>query len=110
MMSIGNTNQGVVTQYDEDTTPIFTDNKLVSKQSASSWNGNCVYDILEIIVNDAYGGKWLWISAASTTPLNGVYSYSWHQYGLSNSYTSTINQLADNVPLCNPRSYTRLLY
>ena len=93
-MSGGNAIYGVVDGYDEDKTPIWVNNGLVGKQSASSWSGACSYVNLRISVDDAYDGKWLWISAASATPLNGVYSHSWHQYGGSDSYTKMINNLA----------------
>ena len=42
------------------------------KQSASSWNGNCIYDNLRISVQDAHDGKRLWLSAASASPFNGL--------------------------------------
>ena len=67
------------------------------KQSASSWKGACSYDNIRISILDAYDGKRLGISAASATPLNRVYSHSWHQYGGSDSYTKMINNLADGV-------------
>ena len=56
-MSGGNANYGVVGGYDEGKTPIWINNGLVGKQSASSWNGACMYDNLRIIVNDAYDDK-----------------------------------------------------
>ena len=49
------------------------------KQSASSWNSSCIYDNLRIIVAYAFDGKWLYLSAATATPLNGVYFHSWHR-------------------------------
>ena len=69
-MSGGNASYGVADGYDECKAPIWINNGLVGKQSASSWNGACIYDNLRILVDDAYDGKWLWISAASATPLN----------------------------------------
>ena len=96
-MSGGNANYGVVGSYDEDKTPIWVNNGLVGKHSASSWNGARIYDNLRIIVNDAYDGKWLWLSAASAASLNGVYSHSWHQYGASDSLCKQINNVASDV-------------
>ena len=93
-MSGGNGNYGEVGSYDEDKTPIWINNGLVGKQSASSWNGACIYDNLKISVEDAYDGKWLWSSAASATPLNGVYSHSWLH--TNNSSGSHINR-TDNI-------------
>ena len=95
-MSGGNAIYGVVGSYDEDMTPIWINNGLVGKQSASSWNGACIYDNVRISVADAYDGKWLWLSAASATPLSGVYSHSWlHTNNSSGSYINRIDNLTN---------------
>ena len=85
---------GVVISYDADMTPIWINNGLVGKQSASSWNGACIYDNLRISVLDVYDGKRLWLSAASATPLNGVYYDSWlHTKNSSGSYINGVDSL-----------------
>ena len=93
-MSGGSAIYGVVDGYDEDKTPIWINDGLVSKQSASSSNCACIYDNLQISVADAFDGKWLWLSAASATPLNGVYFHSWlHTNNSSGSYIDRIDNL-----------------
>jgi hypothetical protein len=56
---------------------------------------NCRYDNLQISVGDVFDGKWLYSSAACATPVNGVYSHSWHHTNNSSgSFANRINSLA----------------
>ena len=49
------------------------------KQSASSTSRTviCTYDNIRVSVRDASDGKWLYLSGATSTSLNGYYSHSW---------------------------------
>ena len=56
---------------------------------------SCRYDNLQISVGDVFDGKWLYSSAACATPVNGVYSHSWHHTNNSSgSFANRINNLA----------------
>lgn len=74
------------------------------KTSASSGNGYCVYDNVAVLVGDNSGGKWIYVSAATATNLNGGYSLT---YALPNNtngragyilnLNSSTNQLMGNA-------------